>query len=798
MEFEHSVKGSKWKKHKYLEIRNGKYIYPNDKTGYRGSKQASRFRWDNRYEQEAQKYKAKVYKNGVKMYTRDDGTTVVTYPGHGIWTVPKGTDLKSLGERLDNMDKTYNMSGMESSNPEQAKYINKFINKLNDNINGVKSWDMPNSGNANQQQAVTNKTAKTNNAAKQQTNEQPQEQQPAPQPQEQPQPQPQEQQPAPQPQQAAAPAQQTSEIETVNAQAQEQPKQQVSEAEANSSKSRLTRIGNRRNKLFTEAQELSKKLAQNPKDEDIQEEINDLYNEIDNYNDEIVDHIEKLQAFGMPNADIQKYANSVGIAIDSNMKPYYLNIKNLEKRNSAQTIAHNLSKSLYDQYFGNDDTDSFEHVGRSKRDGAKVGSGRYPLGSGENPRSENNRFIKRGAKALNRYEKERDNRNEKESFREKNGSGYKLYEPKNVYDNKSKKREWENVKRSVDNAKKYEQEEEQLQKDYKQKSKQIQKDMNKLSDRDFDGYNRDARSLEDYRRLQKQQTDLNDLYKQQLSMMQQMQNMQNSYHQQQMQSMQNEYRRQQESNARKSDTVEISKSDWDTMMRHINESNNEINRLNYQNNKNELDNKNLKKGKAIRNIAIAGATIYIISKAVKGNKEKVNLASAIGDLKEATNNLNTFKETANNVKEASKAASKEPSKNKQEQKQQKKETQAKTKEAMNSLEKSGSILLKGARQGFENGLFDGGKDAAKAITKGAVMYTSKMALDAIAGEKVSSAMYKSNDWSNIGKFFENNTNKNNKYDKFESSKSNNINAVGGYMRPEDFTNWANVKKNVRR
>ena len=42
--------------------------------------------------------------------------------------------------------------------------------------------------------------------------------------------------------------------------------------------------------------------------------------------------------------------------------------------------------SLYDVYFGkNDSEDSFAHVGRSKRDGAKVGSGRYPLGSGKNP-----------------------------------------------------------------------------------------------------------------------------------------------------------------------------------------------------------------------------------------------------------------------------------------------------------------------------------------------------------------------------------------------------------------------------
>lgn len=42
--------------------------------------------------------------------------------------------------------------------------------------------------------------------------------------------------------------------------------------------------------------------------------------------------------------------------------------------------------SLYDVYFvKNDSEDSFAHVGRSKRDGAKVGSGRYPLGSGKEP-----------------------------------------------------------------------------------------------------------------------------------------------------------------------------------------------------------------------------------------------------------------------------------------------------------------------------------------------------------------------------------------------------------------------------
>lgn len=32
-------------------------------------------------------------------------------------------------------------------------------------------------------------------------------------------------------------------------------------------------------------------------------------------------------------------------------------------------------------------SDELYHFGRSKRDGAKVGSGRYPLGSGERPRS---------------------------------------------------------------------------------------------------------------------------------------------------------------------------------------------------------------------------------------------------------------------------------------------------------------------------------------------------------------------------------------------------------------------------
>ena len=29
--------------------------------------------------------------------------------------------------------------------------------------------------------------------------------------------------------------------------------------------------------------------------------------------------------------------------------------------------------------------DWLEHIGVSKRDGAEIGSGRYPLGSGENP-----------------------------------------------------------------------------------------------------------------------------------------------------------------------------------------------------------------------------------------------------------------------------------------------------------------------------------------------------------------------------------------------------------------------------
>lgn len=40
------------------------------------------------------------------------------------------------------------------------------------------------------------------------------------------------------------------------------------------------------------------------------------------------------------------------------------------------------------------------HFGRSKKDGAKVGSGRYPLGSGENPRA-----AKRARKALTADEK---------------------------------------------------------------------------------------------------------------------------------------------------------------------------------------------------------------------------------------------------------------------------------------------------------------------------------------------------------------------------------------------------------
>lgn len=39
-------------------------------------------------------------------------------------------------------------------------------------------------------------------------------------------------------------------------------------------------------------------------------------------------------------------------------------------------------EDLYGLYF---DDSEFAHVGRSKRDGAKVGSGRYPLGSGKNP-----------------------------------------------------------------------------------------------------------------------------------------------------------------------------------------------------------------------------------------------------------------------------------------------------------------------------------------------------------------------------------------------------------------------------
>lgn len=56
------------------------------------------------------------------------------------------------------------------------------------------------------------------------------------------------------------------------------------------------------------------------------------------------------------------------------------------KRKYKNYMEHSLSTDLYNMYFGSyeEDTD-IAHVGRSKRDGAKVGSGRYPLGSGKNP-----------------------------------------------------------------------------------------------------------------------------------------------------------------------------------------------------------------------------------------------------------------------------------------------------------------------------------------------------------------------------------------------------------------------------
>lgn len=45
--------------------------------------------------------------------------------------------------------------------------------------------------------------------------------------------------------------------------------------------------------------------------------------------------------------------------------------------------------------------DYISHFGVSKANGAKVGSGRYPLGSGKEPQSENNKSLKEKLKNLN-------------------------------------------------------------------------------------------------------------------------------------------------------------------------------------------------------------------------------------------------------------------------------------------------------------------------------------------------------------------------------------------------------------
>lgn len=65
------------------------------------------------------------------------------------------------------------------------------------------------------------------------------------------------------------------------------------------------------------------------------------------------------------------------------------------KRKYKNYMEHSLSTDLYNMYFGSyeEDTD-VAHVGRSKRDGAKVGSGRYPLGSGKNPNQHEKKSIK--------------------------------------------------------------------------------------------------------------------------------------------------------------------------------------------------------------------------------------------------------------------------------------------------------------------------------------------------------------------------------------------------------------------
>lgn len=60
-------------------------------------------------------------------------------------------------------------------------------------------------------------------------------------------------------------------------------------------------------------------------------------------------------------------------------------------------------------------TDELYHYGRSKRDGAKIGSGRYHLGSGENPRAEKRRLKERlqarsEAKAAKKLQRDAANR----------------------------------------------------------------------------------------------------------------------------------------------------------------------------------------------------------------------------------------------------------------------------------------------------------------------------------------------------------------------------------------------------
>lgn len=727
MEFEHSKKGSKWKKHKYLRVENGKYIYK-DSSGRSsaGNNAAYRFKWTNRYDQEAKENKAKTFSNGVNMYTRRDGTTVITYPGHAAWTVPVGTNLVKLSARLESMAKSYKMGGLQSSDPtKKAKATEDFLNALTSVIGGSTNVKGGTSGDSK---------------PKEQTDEQPQEQKPEEQPQQE-----QPQNPAPAPQQQSQP--------DVSG-AQEQKPRMVTGAEAESSKSRLKRIGVRKNKLYEEAQKLTEQLTKDPKNEDLREEVNDLYDEIDHYNDEVIEHITTLKDFGLSNEDILKYADSVDLALDPNsLEPYYLNLKNKEKRNSIATIQHSITKSLFDQYFPDKSTndiedDEFAHVGRSKRDGAKVGSGRYPLGSGENPRAGKIRDKVKKLFKTGKYEDVGyDFEKSQYEAKLKNGKhvttkDYKKLSGNDFDGNKSNTKSQngdKNHNKPKDQSKTDNQDKKEDSHKKQQNSDQNQQKQQKQNN-EQQNWNKKE---QDY---QRQLADLQKQYNQQMQMlfqMQQMQMMSNQQQQQEMRQMNQQYQQalnriqndNQQKREREPGVIKVSEKDWNDVINRVNSSNFEIARLNSEKENLRRDYTDSKKRTSkYGKLVIGGAALYLLYKGVQklGNSDSTaNMYKQVINEQVKEKSKDTMKDAAKNgIKDAAKDAAKKSFGT----------------AAMNTFEES-------VKSGVSSGFKEGSHDAAKTVTKGAMMVATKYAVDSLAGRDVSDAIFKANDKDNIGKFY---------------------------------------------